>query len=68
MSCPCVTELSDVEADSGKEEEDAPEAAAVGNSTRRARPKKKKAHAKKELKGEEILPMADYTVHLKFVS
>lgn len=64
MSCPCVIELSDVEADSGKEEEEAPEAAAIENTTQRTRSKKKKAHSKKELKGEEILPIADYTVHL----
>lgn len=51
MSSPCVTELSDVEADRGTEEEEAPEAAAVGNATQRTRSKKKKAHSKKEVKG-----------------
>lgn len=53
MSSPCVTELSDVEADSGKEEEEVAEAAVVENPAQKSRSKKgKKAHSKKELKGD----------------
>lgn len=53
---PVVAELSDIDADSSKEAEVAPEAAAVEMATQRARPKKK-ARSKKELTGEKFLPI-----------
>lgn len=54
MSSPCVTEVSDIETDSRKEEEEAAEAAVVENPTLKSRSKKKKPHTKKTVKGEKI--------------
>lgn len=62
MFSPCVTELSDKEADSGKEEEEAAEVAVVETPTQKSRSKKKKAHSKKEPKGEKI-----HFVHFFFI-
>lgn len=59
-----MTELSDIEADSEKEQEEVAEAAVVKNPTQKSRSKKKKAHSKKELKGVKILPMFYHTVYL----
>lgn len=47
-----MTELSDIEADSEKEE--VPEATAVEDATQKIKSKKKKAQTKKQLEGEEF--------------
>lgn len=59
MSEPCVTELSDIEADSGKEEEELAEAAVLENPTQKSRLRKKKANSRKEPKGEKV-PLVVY--------
>lgn len=48
----CVTELSDIEADSRKEEEKIAEAPVFENPTPKSR-SRKKANSKKELKGRK---------------
>lgn len=47
-----MTELSDIEADSEKEE--MPEATAVEDATQKIKSKKKKAQTKKQLEGEDF--------------